>query len=70
MTMHQAQDQFAAEIDGVSFVVRKGEVYAAGHPLVKLDNDKDGKPRGVLFKPLDLDDAETPAKKTAAKAEA
>lgn len=55
--MHQAQDNFVAEIDGAAFTVRKGEVLAASHPLVKLDQG-----RGVLFKPLDDGDDETPAK--------
>lgn len=65
--MHQAQDNFVAEIDGAPFTVHKGEVFSSSHPLVKLDNDKDGKPRGLLWKQLEdpEDEPEKPAKSAA-----
>jgi hypothetical protein len=63
---HVALDSFVAEIEGAPLAVTKGDVFADSHPVVKLD---DG--RGVLFKPLDVDDgrparaAKAPAAKTA-----
>jgi hypothetical protein len=59
--MHQAQDAFVAEVDGVPFSVAKGDVLPAAHPLVKLD-----KGRGRLWKPLDTGDDPKPAKAAAA----
>jgi hypothetical protein len=55
----QAQDTFTVQLaDGSSMRVAKGEVFADGHEVVKLD---DG--RGVLFKPLDFGEGEKrPAK--------
>lgn len=47
---HQAQDTFTAEIDGTPLFVQRGQVFADNHPVVKLDAG-----RGLLFKPLDLD---------------
>jgi len=52
--MHQAQDTFVAEINGSPVLVQKGSVWASGHAVVKLDGG-----RGVLFRPLEVDD-ETP----------
>ena len=46
-----ALDSFVAEIGGAPLAVTKGDVFADSHPVVKLD---DG--RGVLFKPLDVDE--------------
>lgn len=60
--MHQAQDSFVAEIDGVAHSVTKGDVLPAGHPLVKLD-----KGSGRLWKPLDSGDDPKPPKRAAAK---
>ena len=48
---HQAQDTFTASPDGIPYTVQRGQVFPDNHPLVLLD---DG--RGLLFKPLDLDD--------------
>ena len=45
----QAQDTFVAELPGGPLYVQKGQVYADGHAVVKLDGG-----RGMLFKPLDL----------------
>ena len=54
----QAQDTFTAEMaDGTVVRVQRGEVFADNHAVVKLDAG-----RGLLFKPLDLDDEEQPAK--------
>jgi hypothetical protein len=47
---YQAQDTFTASPDGIPYAVTRGQVFPDNHPLVKLD---DG--RGLLFKPLDLD---------------
>ena len=53
-----AQDTFTAELkDGSVLRVARGEVYADNHEVVKLDAG-----RGVLFQPLDLDEADAPAK--------
>jgi hypothetical protein len=61
---HQAQETFVAELESGPLVVARGQVFADSHAVVKLDGG-----RGILFKPLDLD--EPPAKaapaKTAAK---
>ena len=46
----QAQDNFTATIDGVPYTVQKGQVFPDKHVLVQLDAG-----RGLLFKPLDLD---------------
>ena len=46
----QAQETFTASPDGVPVLVQRGQVFPDNHPLVKLDAG-----RGVLFKPLDLD---------------
>ena len=46
-----AQETFIAEIDGSPLLVQKGQVFADGHKVVKLDGG-----RGVLFQPLDLDE--------------
>lgn len=45
-----AQDTFTASPDGIPVKVTKGDVFPDSHPLVKLDAG-----RGLLFKPLDLD---------------
>jgi hypothetical protein len=63
----QAQDTFTVQLkDGSSLRISKGEVFAASHEVVKLD---DG--RGLLFKPLDFgeEDVPPPAKSAPAKAE-
>lgn len=60
---HQAQETFVAELDSGPLVVHRGEVFADSHAVVKLDGG-----RGMLFKPLDLDDK--PPAKPAAKAPA
>jgi hypothetical protein len=54
----QAQDTFVAELRSGPLFVHKGQVFADGHEVVKLDAG-----RGVLFKPLDLGDDEKPAEK-------
>ena len=60
---HQAQETFVAEVDGGPVLVTKGAVFADSHPAVKLDGG-----RGLLFKPLDVDDKPAaPAKGRAAK---
>jgi hypothetical protein len=47
----QAQDTFTVQLeDGSSLRISKGEVFASSHEVVKLDAG-----RGLLFKPLDLD---------------
>lgn len=53
-----AQDTFVAELKDGPLVVVKGQVFAAGHEVVKLD-----KGRGHLFKPLDEVPEETAAPK-------
>ena len=61
---HQAQETFVAELASGPLVVQRGQVFADSHEVVKLDGD-----RGLLFKPLDVDD-KPPAKnapKVAAK---
>lgn len=62
---HQAQETFVAELESGPLLVTKGQVFADGHEAVRLDAG-----RGMLFKPLDLGEAEPPAKaapKAAAK---
>lgn len=56
----QAQDTFVAELKAGPLFVAKGQVFADGHEVVKLDAG-----RGILFKPLDLGDEEPPAAKPA-----
>ena len=46
----QAQETFTASPDGIPVLVQRGQVFPDGHPVVKLDAG-----RGLLFKPLDLD---------------
>ncbi len=58
----QAQETFVAELAAGPLLVTKGQVFADGHEVVKLDGG-----RGMLFKPLDLGE-ETPAPKTPARA--
>ena len=59
--MFQAQENFVAEIDGAPVTVQKGQVFAGGHAVVKLDGD-----RGLLFKPLeDPSEDDAPAPKSA-----
>lgn len=48
----QAQETFTASPDGIPVMVQRGQVFPDNHPLVKLDAG-----RGLLFKPLDLDQA-------------
>ena len=61
---HQAQETFVAELPDGPLRVTRGEVLADNHPAVKLD---DG--RGLLFRPLDVDEkpAERPKGRAAAK---
>ena len=47
---YQAQDTFTASPDGIPYAVQRGQVFPDNHPLVLLDEG-----RGLLFKPLDLD---------------
>jgi len=54
---HQAQETFVAELASGPLVVQRGQVFADSHEVVKLDGG-----RGMLFKPLDLDQ-EPPAGK-------
>jgi hypothetical protein len=61
---HQAQETFVAELDSGPLLVQKGAVFSDSHEVVKLD---DG--RGMLFKPLDVDNQPPPAKSGPAKAE-
>ena len=56
---HQAQETFVAELASGPLVVQRGQVFADSHEVVKLDGG-----RGMLFKPLDVDD-KPPAKGTA-----
>jgi hypothetical protein len=58
----QAQDTFVAELKTGPLFVAKGQVFADGHEVVKLDAG-----RGLLFKRLDLGDEDEPAGKAAAK---
>lgn len=58
---HQAQETFVAELSSGPLLVTKGAVFADGHEAVKLDAG-----RGMLFKPLDLGEAEKPAPAKAA----
>lgn len=57
---HQAQETFVAELDSGPLVVQRGQVFADSHDVVKLDAG-----RGMLFKPLDLDEKPPPAKAAA-----
>lgn len=50
-----AQDTFVAELDTGPLFVQKGAVFADKHEVVKLDAG-----RGLLFKPLDLGEADEP----------
>jgi len=60
---HQAQETFVAELkDGSTVRVQRGEVFADGHEVVKLDAG-----RGLLFKPLDVDEPGDKAPKPAPK---
>jgi hypothetical protein len=59
---HQAQETFVAEVDGAQMLVTKGQVFSSSHAVVKLD---DG--RGLLFKPLDVDDKPVPVRGRAAR---
>jgi hypothetical protein len=52
---HQAQETFVAELKGGPLVVHKGAVFADNHEVVKLDGG-----RGMLFRPLDVDDKPAP----------
>jgi hypothetical protein len=61
----QAQDTFVAELASGPLFVAKGQVFADGHEVVKLDGG-----RGLLFKPLDLGDDDKPAAKRPAAAKA
>ena len=47
----QAQETFVVELDGGPLRVERGQVFADAHPAVKLDAG-----RGLLFRPLDVDD--------------
>ena len=51
----QAQETFTASPDGIPVLVMRGQVFPDKHPLVKLDGG-----RGLLFKPLDLDQEPPP----------
>lgn len=57
---HQAQETFVAELESGPLVVQRGQVFADSHDVVKLDAG-----RGMLFKPLDLDEKPAPAKAAA-----
>ena len=46
-----AQETFVVELDEGPLRVERGHVFADSHPAVKLDGG-----RGLLFKPLDVDD--------------
>ena len=59
---HQAQETFTAELSTGPLLVQKGAVFADAHEVVKLD---DG--RGLLFKPLDVDEKPAAPKGRAAK---
>ena len=63
----QAQETFIVELEDGPLRVSRGEVLADSHPAVKLDAG-----RGLLFRPLDVDDkpAERPAKGRAAAKDA
>ena len=54
---YQAQMNFTASPDGIPVSVERGQVFPDNHPLVKLDAG-----RGLLFKPLDLDQPPPPGK--------
>jgi hypothetical protein len=47
---YQAQETFTASPDGIPVLVQRGQVFPDKHWLVKLDAG-----RGLLVKPLDLD---------------
>lgn len=62
---HQAQDTFVAVLDdGTERLVTKGDVLADSHELVK----RDAKGGAGLFRPLDIDGDEPPAKPSKGKA--
>jgi hypothetical protein len=55
-----AQDNFVADLkSGSSLTVQKGQVFAAGHEVVKLDAG-----RGVLFLPMDDGPEDAPSAKS------
>ena len=58
--MHQAQETFVADLSTGPVRIGKGEVFADAHEAVKLDAG-----RGLLFKPLELDEPPAPAKRPA-----
>lgn len=66
---HQAQETFVAELKSGPLLVQKGQVFADGHEVVKLDEGRE-----LLFKPLDLGEQVFPARPAraarAAKAQA
>jgi hypothetical protein len=59
---HQAQETFVADLSTGPLRVHRGEVFADNHEVVKLD---DG--RGLLFKPLDVDEKPAQPPRRAAK---
>lgn len=73
---HQAQDTHVAVLaDGSERLVTRGDVLADSHELVQRDlaASKDNPARTPLFRPLDIDGDEPPAKgqaKAPAKAKA
>jgi hypothetical protein len=58
---YQAQETFVAEIDGAPVYVQRGQVGSDKHPVVKLDAG-----RGLLFRPLELDQPPVKAGRAAA----
>ncbi|HEY2060038.1 MAG TPA: hypothetical protein VGH57_16840 [Amycolatopsis sp.] len=60
----QAQDTFVTTLaDGTERLVAKGDVLPDSHELVK----RDAKGSGLLFRPLNVDGDEAPAKAAAQK---
>jgi hypothetical protein len=59
---HQAQETFTAELSTGPLLVQKGAVFSSAHEVVKLDGD-----RGLLFKPLDVDEKPAQPPRRAAK---
>jgi len=51
-----AQETFVVELADGPLRVERGQVFADSHAAVKVDGG-----RGVLFKPLDLDEKPAPA---------
>lgn len=47
----QALETFSCEVNGAPVLVTKGEVFADSHAVVKVDQG-----RGILFRPLDVDE--------------